>query len=361
MFVSSRKYLPMVAMVLLSHLAGVAQLEAAQQGTPQPNSSGMKVRTGPPPRTIHLDVVVTSKPGEVVKGLTRQDFSVMDDKTPAEITSFEAVEANKQPVEAVLLIDAVNTGYTEISQERIQIDKFLRANGGKLTLPTTLAVFGDRGIKIQGGYSRDGNLLADALAKYTIGLREIGRSAGVEGAEERLSDSLKAIRLLAQYEAQRPGRKIILWVSPGWPLLSGPQVNLTETQQTAIFNDVTWLSTTLREAHTSVYSVNPLGVGESVEQAFYYQIFTKSVKKSPEVAVGNLALQVLANETGGLVLNSTNVAGLLQECVEDNVAYYRLSFEPPPTEKRDVYHPLKVTVAKPGVTVATSTGYYDQP
>ena len=98
-----------------------------------------------------------------------------------------------------------------------------------------------------------------------------------------------------------------------------------------------------------------------MEQAFYYQIFTKSVKKSPEVAVGNLALQVLANETGGLVLNSTNLAGLLQECVEDNVAYYRLSFEPPPTEKRDVYHPLKVTVAKPGVTVATSTGYYDQP
>jgi len=61
------------------------------------------------------------------------------------------------------------------------------------------------------------------------------------------------------------------------------------------------------------------------------------------------------------VRNSTGVSGLLQECVADNVAYYRLSFEPPPTEKRDVYHALKVTVAKPGLTVATSTGYYAEP
>jgi VWFA-related protein len=342
--------------MLLIPMAGLAQ-----QSSSPPNSSGLKTRTGPPSRTIHLDVIVTSKPGEAVTGLSQQDFAVLDDKSPAAITSFEAVDTSKHPVQAILLIDAVNIGYTEISQERIQIDKFLRANGGKLTLPIALAVFGNEGIKMQGGYSRDGNAMADALAKYTISLREIGRSAGVEGAEERLNDSLKGIRLLAQYESQRPGRKIILWVSPGWPLLSGPRVSLTDKQEEALFNDVTWLSTSLREAQTSVYAVDPLGVGESVERAFYYEQFTKAVKKSSEVTVGNLALQVLANETGGLVRNGTDVSGLLQECVADNVAYYRLSFEPPPTEKRDVYHPLKVTVTKPGVTVNTSTGYYDQP
>jgi VWFA-related protein len=332
-----------------------------QQATPQTDSSVLKARTGPPSRTITLDVVVTSGPGEAVRGLEQKDFAVMDDKTPREITSFEAVYGGKQPVEAILLIDGVNTGYTEIAQERIQIDKFLRANGGKLTLPTALAVFGDQGIKMQGGYSHDGNGLADALAKYSISLREIGRSAGVQGAEERLNDSLKAIRLLVAYEAQRPGRKIILWVSPGWPLLSGPGVNLTGSQQEAIFDDVTWLSTNLREAQTSVYAVNPLGVGESVGQAFYYEMFTKGVKRAGDVNIGNLGLQVIAGETGGLVRNSTNVSGLLQECVGDNVAYYRLSFEPAPTEKRDVYHPLKVTVARPGATVSTSTGYYAEP
>jgi VWFA-related protein len=369
MSVSSRSYLTLVALMAGS-MTGVAQQQTAQQATEQApapqaaqsaDSSVLHVRTGPLPRTIHLDLVVTNNPGQPVTGLEQKDFTLLDDKTPREITSFEAVDERKQPVEAILLIDAVNTGYTEISQERIQIDKFLRVNGGKLTLPISLAIFGDQGIKMQGGYSRDGNALADALAKYTISLREIGRSAGFEGAAERLGDSLKAIRMLAAYESGRPGRKIILWVSPGWPLLSGPRVDLSGSQRTAIFNDITFLSTTLRDAHTSVYAINPRGVGESVGQAFYYEQFTDGVKKPSDDNIGNLGLQVIATETGGLVLNSTGVAELLQQSVADNVAYYRLSFEPPPTEKRDVYHSLKVTVAKPGVTVATSTGYYAEP
>ncbi len=147
----------------------------------------------------------------------------------------------------------------------------------------------------------------------------------------------------------------------GWPLLSGPGINLSENQRAQIFNNITFLSTTLREAQTSVYAINPLGVGESVSSAFYYEQFTSGVKKPANDNFGNLGLQVIAKETGGLVLNSTGVAELLQESVGDNVAYYRLGFEPPPTEKRDVYHSLKVTVAKPGLTVATSTGYYAEP
>ena len=214
---------------------------------------------------------------------------------------------------------------------------------------------------MQGGYSRDGNALAADLDRYRISLRVIGRSAGVNGAEERLRDSLKAIRTLAGYEAGRPGRKIILWVSPGWPTLSDPGITLTSSQETSIFNQVTWLSSTLREAQTSVYAVNPLGVGEGLGRAFYYEQFTSGVKRLSDVNVGNLGLQVIAEETGGLARNSTDVSGLLQECVQDNVAYYRLSFEPPPTEKRDVYHSLKVTVAKPGATATTSTGYYAEP
>ena len=367
---SSRFPLAMLVALLAGSVSGSGQQSAAPQvnqtgssaqATRPLDSSVLHTRSGPLSRTIHLDVIVTSKPGQPVTGLQQKDFTILDDKTPREITSFEEVDGRKQPVEAILLIDAVNTGYTEIAQERSEIDKFLRANGGKLTLPISLAVFGDQGIKMQSGYSRDGNALANDLAKYTIGLREIGRSAGFQGAQERLDDSLKAMRMLAAYESQRPGRKIILWVSPGWPLLSGPGINLTTEQRTQIFNEITFLSTGLREARTSVYAINPLGIGESVARAFYYEQFTTPVKKPSDDNFGNLGLQVLANETGGLVRNSTDVSGLLHESVDDNVAYYRLSFEPPPTEKRDVYHALKVTVAKPGLTVATSTGYYAEP
>lgn len=353
MSLRSRFSLPLTAALLLGAVSASAQQT--------PNSTVLHTRSGPPSRTISLDVVVTTKPGEPVTGLEKKDFTLLDDKIPREITSFEAVDGSKQPVEAILLIDSINTPYTEIAQERNQIQKFLQANGGRLALPTALAVLGDSGIQMQGSYSRDGKGLATALDKYTIGLRVIGRSAGVQGASERLDDSLKALRTLAMYEAPRPGRKIILWVSPGWPLLSGPGVNLSNHDQASIFSEITWLSTALREAQTTVYAVDPLGVGESLQNVFFYQQFLSGVKRPNDVSIGNLALQVIATQTGGLVLNSTDVAGLLQRCVADNVAYYRMSFEPPPTETRDVYHQLKVTVAKPDATAATSTGYYAEP
>jgi VWFA-related protein len=338
-------------------LLGAAAASAQQT----PNSSVLHTRSGPPSRTINLDVVVRTRAGEPVTGLQQKDFTLLDNKTPRPITSFEAVDGSKQPVEAILLIDSVNTPYTEVAQERIQIGRFLHANGGKLALPTALAVLGDSGVAIQGSYSRDGNGMATGLDKYSISLRAIGRSAGVQGASERLDDSLKALRTLATYESQRPGRKIILWVSPGWPLLSGPGINLSQHDQQSIFTEITWLSAALREAQTTVYAVNPLGIGESLGNVYYYQQFLNGVKRSNDVSIGNLGLQVIASQTGGLVLNSTDVAGLLQECVADNASYYRISFEPPPTETRDVYHPLKVTVAKPDATAATSMGYYAEP
>ncbi|MGA8940172.1 MAG: VWA domain-containing protein [Acidobacteriaceae bacterium] len=350
----SRLALPLIAALVVGAGAGRAQQDA---------SSGLQARQGPPSRTVHLDVLVTHKggEGEAVAGLQAKDFTLLDDKKPQEITSFVAVDAEKDPVEAILLIDDVNTPYTVIAQERIQIGKFLRANGGKLALPLTLAVLTDTGVQMQGGYSRDGNAVAASLDKYTIGLRSIGRSAGTNGESDQLDESLKAVRTLATYESQRPGRKIVLWVSPGWPLLSGPGINLMDKQQQMIFDEIIWLSTELRESQTTLYAVDPMGVDESVDRAVSYEAFKDAVKKRSQANFGNLALQVLALQTGGEVLNSTGVSGLLEQCVGENLAYYRISFEPPPTERRDVYHELKVAVGGPGLIAHTSTGYYAQP
>ena len=320
----------------------------------------LHARPGPPSRTISLDVEVTRKPGEPVAGLQQKDFTILDNKAPMEITSFHAYDGSQAPAEVVLLIDSINVGAPEVAQERIGITRYLQAKGGQLPHPTALAVLSDKGIEI-GGYTRDGNGLAKLLNEQTIGLRSIGRSGGLPGASERFQDSITALRMLLAYEAARPGRKIVLWVSPGWPLLSGPRINLSDSDQEKIFGDITLLSTQLRETQTTIHSINPLGTNESLGSVFYYQQFLNGVKKPSEVSIGDLSLQVLATQTGGLVLTSNDISWLLEQCVADSGIYYRLSFEPPPTERRDVYHPLKVVVSQPGVTVSTSTSYYDQP
>lgn len=317
--------------------------------------------TSAPESRIDLDVVVTPKSGPPVADLEQKDFTIFDNKTLQRITSFQAVSGKQDPVHVILVIDAVNTGYQNIAYQRGEIDKFLRANGGRLAQPMALAFFTDSGMQIQQGFSTDGNGLSESFDHYAIGLRNIRRSSEWQGSD-RFQLSMNALRELADQEAKLPGRKMILWVSPGWPLLSGPGIELNNNQQNQIFSTIVGLSTQLRQARITLYNVDPLGSSEGIGRTFYYQDFLKGVSKSSQVRVGDLGLQVLATQSGGLVLSSSNdIASMLQKCLQDTEAYYELSFTRAPADHRDEYHNLLIQVAKPGLTARTRTGYYAQP
>ncbi len=175
--------------------------------------------------------------------------------------------------------------------------------------------------------------------------------------------ALQAITQLAQFEATKPGRKIVIWISPGWPILSGPRIDLTPKQQQGIFSSVVGLSASLRRAGITLYSIDPLGTADSGSlQVTFYEEFLKGVIKPQNVQIGNLALQVLAVQSGGLALHGNNsiVAGL-DRCIADTNAFYVLTIEAAPGEHPNEYHDLQVRTATPGLTARTRTGYYAQP
>jgi VWFA-related protein len=310
---------------------------------------------------IYLDVVVTPKNGKPVAGLQQQDFTLLDNKVAQSLTSFQAF-GPQAPVEVILVIDAVNATYQTVAFERQQIEKFLQANGNHLAHPTALAVLTDTGTQMQNSFSTDGKQLSDALDHYTVGLRTIRRSTGIYGADERLQLSLKALQELSAREGPRPGRKLILWVSPGWPILSGPGIQLDNKQQQGIYATIVSVSTMLREGRITLYNIDPLGASQSVSRAFYYESFMKGVSKPSQTDIGDLSLQVLSTQSGGLVLTSSNdVAALLQRAIDDAEAYYEVSFNPSPSEHGDEYHRLDVQVAGPGLTARTRQSYYANP
>jgi|SRR5271156_207722 VWFA-related protein len=316
----------------------------------------------PPSNQIVLDVVVTPKSGPPVADLQQQDFTILDNKSPQPITSFKAVPGREAPAEIIIVIDAVNTGYRTLSVERIQLGKFLRAESGHLAYPIALTVFTDKGIQVLANFSSDGNALGDTLDHSEIGLRDLTRAAGFYGAEERLQLSLRVFGQLAESESRRAGRKIMLWVSPGWPLLSGPRVELDSKQQAQIFSEIVRLSTQLQRAGVTVYNVNPIGSDEALLRTSNYKNFLKGVSKPNQVLLGNLGLQVFAVQSGGLVLDLDNdVAALLQQCISDLAPYYEISFAAPAAERPDEYHHLEIKLAKPDLTARTRHGYYAQP
>jgi len=324
---------------------GMAQLNAPQEH--------------PVTHTISVNVVVTGAGGVPVGGLTQQDFTILDKKIPTPVVAFE--EMVKKPATVLVVVDAVNSPTSAVAYQREQVVKFFRSNGGRLAHPTSFAVLTDQNAQTFNGTSTDGNVLADALEHYDIGLREIRRSSGFYGAEDRLTISLNALHNIIAYQAKLPGRKLVIWVSPGWPLLSSAAVDLSGKEQRQAFGNVVDFSTALREAGITLYAVDTWGATESLGRAFYYQSFLKGVSKPGQVELGDLGLQVLAVQSGGLALNSNGGFEMLQRCLADADDYYRITFEPAPSEQPNDYHPLEIRVAKPGMTVRTTQGYYSQP
>jgi VWFA-related protein len=350
-----------VVVFFLLLLSMFAQQNADQPVAGTPNAPAS--RSSDEDRRIALEVVVTDKSGNPVSGLQQQDFTVLDDKLQQKILFFKAVEpgAPDVPVKVILVVDAVNASFQVVASGLQEIRKFLGQNGGKLVLPVSMVLFSDSGTK-QSESTRDGNALLAFLDKNESGLRSLTRSAGFNGAVERLQLSLQALGSLVDAEAQVLGRKMVIWIGPGWPVPSGPHVELNSQSQQVLFNSIVMLSTGLRQAHVTLYSVDPLGTADAGGfQTARYRDFIKGVTAANHTQAGNLALQVVAYQSGGRVLNSSNdIAGEIASCTTDANAFYVLSFDSAPPDGPIQYHGLEVKLDKPGLTARTRTGYYAQ-
>ena len=145
--------------------------------------------------------------------------------------------------------------------------------------------------------------------------------------------------------------------------LSGPRITLTTKQMQMIFNDIVAASTALREARITLYSVDPLGTADAGGlRTTYYQEFLKGVTKPSQAQMGNLALQVLATQSGGLVIfGSNDIVEGLDRSIADANAFYVMTIKATPADRANEYHSLDVKVGTPGLMARTRTGYYAQP
>ncbi len=320
-----------------------------------------------------LDIVVTDKSGTPIKGLEEKNFSVRDKGQPAKIVSFHAVDtlsttgsADNLPVKIILFIDELNTSFNRLASERIELERFLQQNGGKLPHPVAMYFFSQTGLEKQNDFTTDGNALKTLLDKHVTELRTDQRAQGFYGDQQRFQRSLNALNAIAGSEVNEPGRKIMIWVSPGWPILAGANVTISANDQKALLTSIIAVSTALRAARMTVDMVDPLGARDQkdVQQqgVNYYEEFLKPVTDAKSVEAGHLALQVIAVHSGGLVLNVNNdISGELNRCIADGSTYYTFTLDKSSTDKPDTYHAIEVKVDTPKVTARTLRGYYTRP
>src|SRR3569833_441043 len=161
---------------------------------------------------IHLDVVVSDATGKPVSGLGQKDFQILDDgvgRPIATFAAFDGVTAKADPpAQKIIVIDSVNNGFVEKGYLRQWLESFLRENGGHLKLPSKIAQLVPSGVQFLSQPSADGN----ALATIVCGLRGTVKPRGLD----TLQESLNGLVAIARKEENEPGRKLLVWLGPGW-------------------------------------------------------------------------------------------------------------------------------------------------
>ena len=358
----------------------------------------LKPRPTPTPGTpagrIQLDVLVTTKQGSPIAGLDPKDFILLDNKKAQNIVSFRPVDVAPQKADleaqVILLLDLLNGSFEQASVVALQMTKYLQQNGGHLAYPTSIAIVSDQGVRLQPIPSTDGNRLA---AQLNATVRTLGPAAARLDEVARFQSSLKTLLSIAASQAKTPNRKILIWPGSGWPILIGSNYVASTQDRKRYFDAIVEISTMLREAHMSMYSIpstitdkaamlsaattTPLLMpsAEAPQQATRirpamgapvdgssYKDFVRGVKSVHQADSGDLSLQVIAVQSGGRVLDPSNdLVGQIVQCTQDLGPFYRISFDPPQAEHADDYHDLKVQIAKPGLVARTNTGFYIQP
>jgi VWFA-related protein len=352
-------------------LIGASSLACAQQEMQHapPNTATATVSSWARDRSeglIDLDVVVTDAAGNPVSGLGVVDFSLLENNRPQNTISFQAFDGrgtvSEPPVKIILLIDTIELPENLAREELLAVRRYLRQGGGRLERPVSVFVLADTGLWTV-ARSGDGNVLAHEIENndFTLVRHNVGWNRGPVPPESKdtPSDSaLKALGQIATEERKRPGKKLLLWVGPGWGIGSGAYADAAQGSP-PVFDEVWWFSALLREAHLVLYSFT---VGETDPHAQLYKAYLAGVASPHKASFMNVYRKVLAVQSGGRVMDpSLDVVQQIESCVRDAGPFYRISFDPFPANHPNEYHDLKVVVDRPELNARTNTGYYDQP
>ncbi len=308
--------------------------------------------TGQP---LVLDVVVTDKADRPVGDLKPEDFKVLDNKEARSVTGARPVAGEDlkadPPTEAILLVDEINTPFEMMSNERKNIEDFIAQSGGHLTIPTSFFFLSETELDYQGKPTRDAKVLLDNLEKNPNPQRSFQLQGGLQQEVQMREKSLQALNGLALKLRDEPGRKLVIWISPGWQAFSDVTHQKSAQEMQGLFDYIVGISSVLRDARITLYSVDPRGAQRDLATAGngYYQEYVKGVASPKQADNGDLMVQVIATQTGGkVVYGSNNIAKMIGQCLADAQAFYVLNYDAPHATHANEYHAIQIQVNKPG-------------
>ena len=405
---------------------GVAALVAASiwAQSPAANPAAQKVAAQSTPvfhsttRLVQVNVIVRHK-GQPVTDLKKEDFRVFDNGKPQTISTFSISSSNgklpQSPVKlppgvytnqlmskpgtpqsvTIILLDMQNTSMragTAMAQQqwaRQQVVKYLQTIHPEDRVGVYLLT--GAGLKVLHDYTTDSSGFLRALNAYGDGktLPDVSQdemmsfgtdtvslnnwvTTGATGMQrdlymiDRVKGTLAVIEFIANHLASLPGRKNLVWVSTGFPLMIGygPHAFNDPNRIQATFDEeVTRTVKAVNDANVAIYPVDERGLMTDPRfDASNQKINLKSTKGSMPGVENQQTMEEMASRTGGKAFYNTNdLKKAIRDAIDDASTTYTLGFYPSDEEYDGKFHKLTVKVEHPGFAydVRFRKGYYD--
>ncbi len=349
-------------------------------------------------RLIQVTVIAEDADGNPVSDLKKEDFTLRDQGQQQRIFFFAqqntpafplqpaaaAVPANfysnhveSNPAGAnsvtILLFDALNTQFRNLSYARTRVISFLRHMQPQdqvalyFLTPSKLYVMHDFTndsatlVRVMGGKpaAASGSSAANAPAPSAneVKIEKLMSDSFAEsnsfykgGAVNRVETTSEAMLQIASNVVNIPGRKNLIWISGGFPIAMGPAIPLGARDDSQDFTGTLSLTAKqLGDANIAVYPVDARGL--------------VGPRGGGRFAGPNMdAMVMIANGTGGLPLYNTNdIAASIRKAVDDSRVSYVLGYYPTNDKWDNRFREISIKVARPGVHLRYRTGYIATP
>jgi VWFA-related protein len=346
---------------------GIHAVEAQSSPSPQPPPSDDVPTIHVSSRLVFLDVTVLDAKGHpVVKGLTKDDFTITQDKKPQRIFSFEAPDthvvaadatednpAGKAPV-TIFVLDQLNSTFEQLAYIRYHVHKYLAQEPNQLKAPAEVMVLGNNSLEMVLGYTRDKKELLSAVDHVPAA---IPYKLNPSFVSERFNQSIYALQQIALENSGLPGRKNIVWIGHGGPGLNTSFLDSGTADQVNAYVHKT--SNMLVDSRMSLFLIYP-----GLEMRSSRGMPMSAASAEDEIGdddpfAGNVNFGVFVNETGGeLFYNRNDLDQEIRTSVELGSRYYTLTYQPDEGVANGRFRRVRVAMRIPGLQALTKAGYF---
>jgi VWFA-related protein len=363
------------ALAVLALIAAAGAVSAAAQQPPAPAQptfrSGVEL--------VELDAIVTDAQGNVVTGLTADDFDVVEEGKRQTIATFSLVDIPIERAERALYSPtaiepdvATNAGpegrlyvfaLDDVSavnalRTRRFLRRFIEQHFGANDLGAVTLLGEARRTDAQ-EFTSSRRLLLQAIDKFSGWPADVpvpGAAPPTGGGYRDFvaASRMEALKSLMEFMATVHGRrKTVILLSEGLPINMYSVVDVSGATESRAGDIAKEAMRAALRGNVVVYPVDPKGL--NVDGGGGEEMDKPTVTTTPG---GVASLRAIADVTGGFALaNSNSFDSAFARIVRESSTYYILGYYST-NEKRDgKYRSLDVRVKRPGLTVRARNGY----